>query len=118
MIPTIKPVSPLRQRMLDDMAMRKLKPQTQIGYIRAVRKLSQFLGRSPAQATPEDLRRFQMHLVATGTSSVTLNATITGLLSHPKKNLIEPPQEAPTRRKSHRPDSTTRRFNAHRPCTK
>jgi len=65
--------------MLDDMAMRKLKPQTQIGYIRAVRKLSQFLGHSPVQATPEDLRRFQMHLVATGTSSVTLNATITGL---------------------------------------
>ena len=79
MLPTIKPVSPLRQRMLDDMAMRKLKPQTQIGYIRAVRKLSQFLGRSPVQATPEDLRRFQLHLVATGTSSVTLNATITGL---------------------------------------
>jgi integrase/recombinase XerD len=79
MLPTIKPVSPLRQRMLDDMAMRKLKPQTQIGYIRAVRKLSQFLGHSPVQATPEDLRRFQMHLVATGTSSVTLNATITGL---------------------------------------
>ena len=74
-----KTISPLRQRMLDDMAMRKLKPKTQIAYIRAVRKLSQFLGRSPAQATSEDLRRFQLHLVATGISSVTLNNTITGL---------------------------------------
>jgi integrase/recombinase XerD len=76
---SIKPISPLRQRMLDDMAMRKLKPQTQIAYIRAVKKLAQFLGRSPDCATSEDLRRFQLHLVALGVSSVTLNATITGL---------------------------------------
>ncbi|MBI2802979.1 MAG: tyrosine-type recombinase/integrase [Gammaproteobacteria bacterium] len=79
MIPTIKPISPLRQRMLDDMAMRKLNRQTQAGYIRAVKKLADFLGHSPARATPEDLRRFQMHLVAGGMSSTTLNATITGL---------------------------------------
>ena len=45
MILTIKPISPLRQRMLDDMAMRKLNPKTQIAYVRAVRKLAQFLGR-------------------------------------------------------------------------
>ena len=68
-----KTISPLRQRMLDDMAMRKLKPKTQIAYIRAVRKLSQFLGRLPAQATSEDLRRFRLHLVAAGISSVMLN---------------------------------------------
>jgi integrase/recombinase XerD len=79
MIHATKTISPLRQRMLDDMAMRKLGPKTQLAYLRAVRKLGQFLGRSPARASPEDLRRFQMHLVATGTSSVTLNGTITGL---------------------------------------
>jgi integrase/recombinase XerD len=72
-------VSPLRQRMLDDMRMRKLEPNTQAGYIRAVRKLAGFLRRSPDTATVEDLRRFQLHLVDEGTSPITLNATLTGL---------------------------------------
>ena len=49
-------VSPLRQRMLDDMRMRKLDAKTQAGYIRAVRKLAAFLKRSPDTATVEDLR--------------------------------------------------------------
>ena len=40
-------VSPLRQRMLEDMRMRKFEPKTQAGYLRAVRKLTKFLGRSP-----------------------------------------------------------------------
>jgi len=65
--------------MLDDMAMRKLNRHTQAGYVRAVKKLAEFLGHSPERATPEDLRRFQLHLVASGMSSTTLNATITGL---------------------------------------
>ena len=72
-------VSPLRQRMLDDMRMRQFAQHTQDGYIRAVRKLSTFLGRSPHTATADDLRRFQLHLVDTGTGPVTINATITGL---------------------------------------
>ncbi|MBU4281597.1 MAG: site-specific integrase [Gammaproteobacteria bacterium] len=72
-------VSPLRQRMLEDMRMRQFAEHTQDGYIRAVRKLSTFLGRSPHTATAEDLRRFQLHLVDTGTGPVTINATITGL---------------------------------------
>lgn len=62
--------SPLRQRMLDDMRMRQFAEHTQEGYIRAVRKLSAFLGRSPHTATAEDLRRFQLHLVDTGTGPV------------------------------------------------
>ena len=72
-------VTPLRQRMIDDMRMRKLEHKTQAAYIRAVRKLAAFLGRSPDTATVEDLRRFQLHLVDQGTSPITLNATITGL---------------------------------------
>jgi len=72
-------VSPLRQRMLDDMHLRKLEPKTQTSYIRAVRKLTAFLKRAPDTATVEDLRRFQLHLVDCGTSPITLNATITGL---------------------------------------
>ena len=69
----------LRQRMIDDMRMRKLEPRTQEGYIRAVRKLAAFLNRSPDTATVEELRSFQLHLVDTGTSPITLNATLTGL---------------------------------------
>ena len=72
-------ISPLRQRMIDDMRMRKLEHKTQEGYIRAVCKLAAFLRRSPDTATVEDLRRFQLHLVDQGTSPMTLNATLTGL---------------------------------------
>lgn len=76
---TSKPLSPLRQRMIEDMALRKLAPQTQSHYLRAVIKFTRFLGRAPDTATPEDLRRYQLHLVETGTSSIMLNATITAL---------------------------------------
>ena len=74
-----QPVSPLRQRMLEDMRMRKLAPKTQQSYIRAVSRFAKYLGRSPDTATAEDLRLYQLHLVDSGTSPITLNATITGL---------------------------------------
>jgi integrase/recombinase XerD len=76
---TTKPVSPLRQRMIEDMALRKLAPKTQSHYLRAVINLTCFLGRSPDTATPEDLRRYQLHLVENGISSIMLNHTITAL---------------------------------------
>lgn len=72
-------ISPLRQRMLEDMRLRKLAPGTQTGYVRAVRKLAGYLRRPPDTATVEDLRNFQLHLVDQGASPITLNATITGL---------------------------------------
>ena len=79
MTQTTQTISPLRQRMIDDMRMRKLSPKTQTGYIRAVKRLAGYLGRSPDTAKVEDLRRFQLHLVDHGTSPITLNATLTGL---------------------------------------
>ena len=72
-------ISPLRQRMIEDMRMRKLGEKTQAAYIRAVCQFAGFLRRSPDTATVEDLRRFQLHLVDHGTSPITLNATITAL---------------------------------------
>jgi hypothetical protein len=72
-------ITPLRQRMIDDMRMRKLSDKTQHHYIRAVRQFAGFLGRSPDTASVEDLRRYQLHLVDRGTSPVSLNAAITGL---------------------------------------
>ena len=65
-------ITPLRQRMLEDMHLRKLEPKTQTCYVRAVRKLAEFLGRSPDTATAEELRLFQLHLVDQGTSPITL----------------------------------------------
>ncbi len=79
MAQSTKPISPLRQRMLDDMRMRKLSPRTQTQYVRAVANFTRFLARSPDTADAEDLRRFQLHLVEQGVSTTTINATITGL---------------------------------------
>ena len=72
-------ISPLRRRLIDDMSLRKLQPRTQEAYIRAVKKLAKFLGRSPRTATAEDLRKFQLNMADGGASSKTINATITGL---------------------------------------
>ena len=79
MTPSTQAISPLRQRMIDDMRMRKLSPKTQSHYLRAVRQIAGHLGRSPDTATVEDLRRYQLYLVDHGTSPVSLNAAITGL---------------------------------------
>tara|TARA_R110000744_G_scaffold22984_1_gene58542 strand:+ start:613 stop:1491 length:879 start_codon:yes stop_codon:yes gene_type:complete len=75
----IETISPLRQRMIDDMNMRKLSPKTQIGYIRAVAKLATYLKHSPAHATSEELRQFQIALAEQGASNITINATLSGL---------------------------------------
>ena len=73
-------ITPLRQRMIDDMRMRKFVGEdAEPLHSRWVRQFAAFLGRSPDTATVEDLRRYQLHLVDHGTSPVSLNAAITGL---------------------------------------
>ena len=72
-------ISPLRQRMIDDMTLRQLQEKTQTGYLRSVKRFTKFLRRSPNTASAEDLRAFQKHLVDQGVSSSTINATIRGL---------------------------------------
>jgi len=79
MAQSTQPISPLRQRMIEDMHMRKLAPKTQASYICAVKKLVDYLGHSPHTATAEDLRQFQLHLTDRGTSRITINTTITAL---------------------------------------
>ena len=89
---TQKPsTSPLRQRMIDDMRMRKFGEKTQLDYIRAVRNFTKYLGRSPDTASVEDLRNYQLHLVDHGVSPASLNSAISGLkfffnvtLDHPE----------------------------------
>ncbi|MGI9403767.1 MAG: phage integrase N-terminal SAM-like domain-containing protein, partial [Hyphomicrobium sp.] len=59
-----EPISPLRARMIEDMRVRNFVAGTQGDYIRAVKKLAAFVGRSPDTATAEELRAFQQHLAA------------------------------------------------------
>jgi integrase/recombinase XerD len=61
-------VSPLRQRMIEDMTIRQFGEKTRCDYIRQVRAFTAFLGRSPDRAEPEDLRRCQLHLASLGAS--------------------------------------------------
>src|SRR6202048_5467030 len=85
-----KPISPLRQRMLEDMNMRRFVPDTQREYLRAVKKLASFLGRSPDSATAEELRAFQLHLTETGLQPQSINATVTALRFFFKVTLDRP----------------------------
>src|SRR6266516_578596 len=70
-------ISPLRQRMIEDMNSRKLCAGTQRGHIRSCKRFAAFLKRSPDTATLEDIRRFQLHLAEAGVSIC--NRIMTGL---------------------------------------
>lgn len=72
-------ISPLRQRMIEDMTIRNFAPKTQHGYIRAVKNFSDFLGHSPTRATFEDIRRYQLSLASSGLGVPSINATMTAL---------------------------------------
>jgi integrase/recombinase XerD len=74
-----KPVSPLRQRMIDDMTARRFKEKVQKDYVRHVRTFAAFLGRSPDTATSEDLRRFQLHMAQQQISAGSINAAVAAL---------------------------------------
>ena len=79
MTDSIKSVSPLRQRMIEDMDMRRLSPKTQSSYLRHVSALGEYLGFSPHRATSEDLRKYQLHMVDSGIASGSINAQLSGL---------------------------------------
>jgi integrase len=76
---TDEAISPLRRRMIEDMAIRKLTPKTQQGYIRNVKAFAVFLGRSPGTASREDVRRVQLHLTSGGAGTPKINGTVTAL---------------------------------------
>ena len=72
-------MSPLRRRMIEDMTVRNLSPATQQSYVHAVAKFGRFFGRSPARLGLEEVRAFQVHLVAGGVSWPALNQTVCAL---------------------------------------
>lgn len=72
-------MSPLRRRMIEDMTVRNLSPATQRSYVHAAAKFGRFFGRSPERLGLEEVRAFQVHLVAGGISWPALNQTVCAL---------------------------------------
>ena len=72
-------VSPLRQRMIEDMNARKLGAHSQRGHIYSCKRFAAFLKRAPDTATSDDIRRFQLHLAETGMSICNRNRIMTGV---------------------------------------
>ena len=72
-------VSPLRQRMIEDMAARKLNPHTQRGYVYSCKRFAAWLKRSPDTATAEEVRQFQLQLIESGMSICNRNRIMTGV---------------------------------------
>ena len=73
-------ISPLRQRMIEDMSVRNFGEKTQSDYIRHVKNFTIFLGRAPDLATPEDVRAYQVHQSQSGVRPPTMNGTVAALL--------------------------------------
>src|SRR5215510_7446413 len=58
---------------------RKLGPHSQRSHISSCKRFAAFLKRSPDTATPDDVRRFQLHLAETGMSICNRNRIMTGV---------------------------------------
>jgi len=72
-------LSPLRRRMIEDMTVRNLSPATQQSYLYAVAKFSHFFSRSPDRLGPEEVRAYQLHLIAGRRSWSHVNQTVSAL---------------------------------------
>ncbi|MCL6286252.1 phage integrase N-terminal SAM-like domain-containing protein, partial [Ruegeria sp. 2012CJ41-6] len=58
---TQEKMSPLRERMLEDMRIRGMGDKARKSHIRAIKDFAKFLGHAPDVATPEELRAHQLH---------------------------------------------------------
>ena len=72
-------ISSLRQRMIEDMAARKLGSHSQRSHIYSCKRFAAFLKRSPDTATADDIRGFQLHLVEAGLSIGNRNRIMSGV---------------------------------------
>ena len=76
---TNRPISPLRQRMIEDMTIRNLAPTTQKIYLAAVRRFSLYFHCSPDKLSFENVRIYQLHLISRKLQPTTINAIMGGL---------------------------------------
>jgi integrase/recombinase XerD len=72
-------MSPLRQRMIEDLRIRNYAPGTIEVYVRLVARFAAFHRRSPDRLGPEDVRTYQLHLLERGTSWSIFNQTVCAL---------------------------------------
>jgi integrase/recombinase XerD len=85
-----KAISPLRRRMIEDMAIRKFAPKTQHDYVQRVKDFAAFLGRSPDTAKSEEVRAFRLHLMSSGAGTPKINVTVSALRFFFKVTLDRP----------------------------
>jgi site-specific recombinase XerD len=76
---TLERMSPLRQRMIEDMRIKGMGNKAQKAHVRALKDFTTFLDRSPDTATPDDLRAYQLHMADAGVTPSTYNARIVAL---------------------------------------
>jgi len=76
---TTEAITPLRQRIIEDMTARKLGKHSQRSHIYSCKRFAAFLKRSPDTATADDIRRFQVQLAESGTSIQNRNRIMTGV---------------------------------------
>jgi len=76
---TKHPISPLRQRMIEDMNARQRGRHCQRSHLYSCERFAAFLQRSPETATADDVRRFQLHLAESGISICNRNRIMTGV---------------------------------------
>jgi integrase/recombinase XerD len=72
-------MSPLRQRLIDDLRLRNYSPRTVEAYVAGVAKFAAHFGRAPDQLGPDELRAFQLHLLAQGASWSQFNQIVAAL---------------------------------------
>src|SRR3954463_7814378 len=97
---TDEAISPLRQRMIEDMTIRKFAPKTQNDYVQRVKNFAAFLGRSPDTASFEDVRRYQRNRASSGGDVPPINQTVSTLLfffgaTLTPPEIAEPPRVIP-----------------------
>lgn len=95
-------ISPLRQRMIEDMTIRNMAPSTQKIYVAAVANFSIFHGRSPDKLTFEDVRNYRLHLISRGLKPNSINPIMGALrfFYRTTLGLKEVPEQIPYARRA------------------
>jgi integrase/recombinase XerD len=75
----IRPMSPLRRRMLEDMQIRNYSPHTIDGYLRYVAQFAKHFDTSPDRLGPEHIRTSQLHLLQQQVSASIFIQTVCAL---------------------------------------